>query len=176
MPFTDLSSLGCYNIVYAVFRLYQRAEFAFYHLSITGTLKAKCWSLCHSLSSVNHLQGTRQLIRAFCTELKTKPSQRWGDASCRWWVHRLCQGGSSQQVAVQQSPRFCRLFCLHRLLPQIEASYHLLVVHTSNLPVPKYFKLKKKLCFIHQMFYDIPRTFFEKNVYQQMCSVTSATV
>lgn len=76
-------------------------------------------------------------------------------------VRRLIQAGD-----IQQSDWY-----VQRLLPQSKASYHLLIVHATHLPVPKYFKLfKKKLCFIHGIFYDVPRQ------YQQSCSIISATV
>lgn len=85
---------------------------------------------------------------------------------------RLIPAGGSPAVTLILQIVLCA-----RLLPQIEASYHLLVVHTTHLPGPKYFKLlKEKFCFIHQIFSDNPRPFFEKNAYQQMCSVTFPTM
>lgn len=129
-------------------------------LFVTDALNPRCWSLGHSLSWVRNWDSC---ICAICAELKT--SQARGGMSCVCWEQAL-SGGSSKQVTVQQSD-----WCVHRLLPQIRASYHLLIVHAAHLPVPKYFKLlKKKLCFIHDIFYDFPRH------YQQSCSITSAAV
>lgn len=125
----------------------------------------------------------RQLCSChFCTELKTKPSQRWDElwvmGAAAGSVHK--QAPSGRLILAGGSPAvtlILQIVLCARLLPQIEASYHLLVVHTTHLPVPKYFKLlKEKFCFIHQIFYDNPRPFFEKNAYRQMRSVTFAAV
>lgn len=151
----DLTSLVCYNVVYAALKVCQELNLLSTHLSIMGEWKD--WSLGHSLRWVSNLQGMRQQHSCCLDRAKEQSEQRWDEL----WV----MGGSSQQVAVQQSRQFGigRFFCVWRLLPQTEASHHLLMVLTTGLAVSKHFKLlKKKICFIHQMLCDIPRPFLRR--------------
>lgn len=147
----DLTSLVCYNVVYAALKVCQELNLLSTHLSIMGEWKG--WSLGHSLRWVSNLQGMRQQHSCCLDRAKSKLSR--GGMSCGWWEAHPSRWQSSSHASLA----FSR-FCVWRLLPQTEASHHLLMVLTTDLAVPKHFKLlKKKICFIHQMLYDIPRPF-----------------